>query len=148
MKSSYLSLRISFVLIIGILMLNCNSSKEKPIIYGTYESIKYNKVQKILMQMKGTTYVQNVSLSLKKDTTFEHISCGNRMTGRYELKGDSLVLTYITNEFRNDSLNQIHKPRVGTEKFVFRIDGNLLKSEIKLKGVNKRVLQNLQKISD
>ncbi len=106
------------IFILLIALLSCTNEKElKP---GEYRNRRPGKITQAKYLIQGIDrFTLGSKLMLSNDSSFELITCGNIMTGKWEETGDSLFLTVLSNRLRNDSLNALypivctHKTRMG-----------------------------------
>lgn len=69
-----------------------------------YERIYYNVNKNVRRQIIGS------SLDLNEDKTFHFETCGLLIDGNWAIKNEKLVLSPITNRFKNDSIAKIKTP--------------------------------------
>lgn len=89
-----------------LLLFSCSlQTSLKP---GYYKYVKPSRFEsRYLFITQGIkSYVGGSEIILNNDSTFKHTSCGNIITGKWNIKKDSLFLKVLTNRWRNDSLNK------------------------------------------
>lgn len=112
----------------------CSTLTKSHDIVGRYSTLKPTLWQKL--QVNNHYSVGEVVI-FKKDSTYTDSICGNGMTGKYDVSNDTIWMKCNNNNFINDSLNRIKKPKIGTDWEFFLIEGNKIKQTIpsaKLKG--------------
>ena len=97
--------------------------------YKSYKpSLPYLYYQYIFNGIRSHTIGSD--LLLKNDSTFIYSTCGNIMTGTWINKSDSLLLSFTSNKFKNDSLNKNGLngifPKVPNKPTILFIDKNNL----------------------
>lgn len=108
-----------------LISISCSSVKKKQVLIGHYESKTYTVFQRIVMQMKNQTYVLQSNLELNNDSTYTFRSCGNIISGTWQvIHCDTLVLYCTNNKFRNDSLNKVKIASCGTKPSKYEIMKN------------------------
>ena len=74
-------------------------------ISGEYEvATKTVNDRLFLRKMKSDGRIVGSQLSLKSDSTFLYLTCGNKMTGHWRKTQDSVFLHISTNVYRTDSM--------------------------------------------
>ncbi|MGB6034692.1 MAG: hypothetical protein WBG42_00390 [Cryomorphaceae bacterium] len=89
-----------------LLLTSCSAQESE--LTGTYKSDDPNLVKKgwkvVFEGYDG--FITGTQLDLKADSTFHMVTCGNILTGEWSHTDDSLYLTYQTNHWKNDSLQE------------------------------------------
>jgi hypothetical protein len=75
--------------------------------YQSHEPNLISKAWKYLFAGYKGGFITGTELNLNSDSTFHMTTCGNILTGERTFYNDTLRLTYLSNQFKNDSL-QIH----------------------------------------
>ncbi|MCF8445952.1 MAG: hypothetical protein K9H61_03060 [Bacteroidia bacterium] len=111
--------------------MSCNNNSTKLII-GRYASVRpsYPFLYYQYFANGIRSYGLGSELILNTDSTFEYLTCGNIMTGKWATNSDSLLLTIFSNKYRNDSLNKVgikgKFPVIPKEPIALIIKGNKL----------------------
>jgi|GEM_PF-1229402 len=94
------------ITILWLLLASCTSQKNE--LSGTYQSVDPNPIKKAWKYVfEGYDgFLTGTKLELKPDSSFQMVTCANILTGKWSHTGDSLHLTYQTNRWRNDSLQE------------------------------------------
>jgi len=75
---------------------------------GTYQSERPNLLKQtwnyIVEGYNG--FIKGSELNLKRDSSFQLVTCSNIMTGTWYAESDTLYLKHETNRWRDDSLHQ------------------------------------------
>jgi hypothetical protein len=94
------------ILIISAFFVGCSTQSVD--IAGTYKSHNPSLVKKGWKKLvEGYDgFITGSELELNRDSSFQKITCGNILTGKWYATNDTIYLKYETNEWRNDSLQQ------------------------------------------
>ncbi len=96
----------NYTLSIIFLFSACSSYGQE--LVGTYQSERPNLLKmtwKYVVEGYDHFFVGS-ELTLKRDSSFQMVTCGNIMTGKWYAENDTLYLKHETNRWRNDSLHQ------------------------------------------
>jgi hypothetical protein len=95
------------ILTLFISLMGCTERETE--IFGKYESVKKNSIQKSVDYFSNKHYLVDISLSIKKDSSFLFENCSMKIEGYWKLKSDSLFLYCKEKKFIIDSLNSDEK---------------------------------------
>jgi hypothetical protein len=94
------------IIVILTLLVACTAQETE--LMGTYKSADPNLVKKawkyVIEGYDG--FITGTELELRPDSSFHMVTCGNILTGTWSNAQDSLYLTYQTNRWRSDSLQE------------------------------------------
>jgi len=132
-----------------ITLIACETDRSIKI--GTYQYVRYNKIQWIwLYYFHGIkSYNVGSELILEKDSLFIYTTCGNIIKGKWNTHKDSLFLNIKSNRWRSDSLN-LHGfngtwPKISTKPIGYKICNNSLE-RISYRQNNKKYIETLRLI--
>jgi len=126
---------------------SCVSNKNK-VLFGEYESKKYNAFQDFYMfKISKETYIKGTKLFLYQDSTYIEKNCGNTLTGKWYLQNDTIIMQAFTNRYNNDSLHNANGSlKIGRKGPVYKVVGNDLIYVEKFNFMNKKVIHRLVKV--
>jgi hypothetical protein len=126
---------------------SCVSNKNK-VLFGEYESKKYNAFQDFYMfKISKETYIMGTKLFLNKDSTYTQKNCGSTSTGKWYLQNDTIFMQAFTNRYNNDSLHNANGSlKIGRNGPVYKIVGNHLVYLENFNFMGKKVVHRLVKV--
>ncbi len=133
-----------------LLLTSCQ--KEEISIIGTYESKEFSKLKLAWMGLNNEVTSVGNTLQINEDSSFYLQTCGNIVTGKWIIKEDTISLIDETNRWRNDSLHlngfENRHPEISIipTNFLIKIRKISRKMNIKFKGQNKLLIEELEKI--
>ncbi len=103
MNGEYYKIYMRKLLIVNIfiLLFGCSQEKSKVNVVGFYKTSQNEWMvwkNKKFFEKSGTKAFSQ--LQLNSDSTFSYETCGNKMTGHWKVKGDSLVLKIEKNNLK------------------------------------------------
>jgi hypothetical protein len=116
-------------ILVCCILLNCNTQPKPNELTGIYKAKTPNLLVQAYNNYKKAAYVVGSEITLKTDSTFIYTTCGNIITGNWFVIKDSIYLKVNTNYYKNDSLNQIRKPKIGKKPIALKIFKNTLYEE-------------------
>ncbi len=143
----------TLLLFLFYLLFSCGQRQST--ISGHYQSIEHGR-----LKIAWNYYIMNKvfsvgsELDLLTDSTFSYYTCGNHMTGTYNVKSDSLILCVLTNEWRDTtSRNTLRdkKPAINQNPYLrFFFKTNIIRQEefVKIKGktyVSEEILEKVER---
>lgn len=118
-------------------------------IIGNYQTPHYNLFENLAFALKRKKHTIGCSLEVNNDSTFTYKTCGNIISGTWTTKSDSLLLSVISNRWRNDSLavNGYNGtfPNISTKPIIFRIKNPYLDQELTPIFSNPTIINRLKK---
>ena len=147
---TYIVLFFGFLQITAITAQESHSMDE---LAGTYKNPDYSFFEKVYYNLfQRTSFIGKTTLELKKDSSFLFMNCYIG-TGDWSVKGDSLILQYMTMNWRNDSA-RIHGyngfwPSPPSYPIKYKIDGDMLRlrTTLKIEDRKLRGIEDLERVS-
>lgn len=93
------------IVFLFILLVSCSNQND---LVDKYETVKPNRLKWMwYYYIEGYRgYASGTELTLKEDSTFHLITCGNIIDGTWHCNDDSLYLSVDSNKWRKDSLQK------------------------------------------
>ncbi len=96
----------SLVILTVILLFNChNKNDSNQTFSGIYRSKTYGFFDRLMFQLSNKAGSINAQLHLHSDSTFYETTCGNRISGTWKIRNDSLILRCLSNVLYHDLEN-------------------------------------------
>lgn len=84
------------VLYLFLFILSSCVSNKNQVLFGEYESKKYNAFQRSYMSLfLNQAHIKGTKLYLKKNSTFIEKYCGSNGTGKWYLQNDTIFMEYL-----------------------------------------------------
>jgi hypothetical protein len=98
---------VSFLYIPGFFALLFASCTKDATLHGKYEVAPKTISDRLFTaKMKADGRIVGSALTLNPDSSFDYITCGNQMLGRWKADGDTVFLFVQSNTYRSDSMRR------------------------------------------
>jgi hypothetical protein len=136
------------ILYLSLFILSSCVTNKDMVLYGEYESKKYNAFQDFYMfKIAKVTYIMGTKLYLNKDSTFIEKNCGNTGTGKWYLQNDTIIMEFYTNRYNNDSLHKANGSlKLGRKGPLYKVVDNHLVHLQNFDFMGKKIVHRLVKV--